>query len=96
MKPIRFRDEATTEFRDAIDWYEDQEDGLGDDFIDEVDATVEKIRRLPRRFPTKFRDVRRALVSRFPFAVYFQEAEDEVLIVAVYHLHRDASDLADR
>jgi plasmid stabilization system protein ParE len=50
----------------------------------------------PTRYAIKFRDVRRALVRTFPYAVYFRLREDGLQIVAVLHQHRDHAHLARR
>jgi plasmid stabilization system protein ParE len=57
----------------------------------EIDATLEKIRDHPRRFPIAYSQVHRALTPRFHFAVFFEIVEEraEVVIVGVLHQRRD-------
>jgi hypothetical protein len=43
----------------------------------------------PVLFATVHRDVRRALLWRFPFAVFFTSDADSVLVLAVLHVRRD-------
>ena len=33
-------------------------------------------------------DIRRALVKQFPYGVIYSEEQQEILIIAVMHLHR--------
>lgn len=47
-KPARFEDEAAHEYRAAGHWYEERVGGLGVEFFDAVDATLDRIARLPK------------------------------------------------
>lgn len=71
MNPrVRFEDEAEAEYRAAGRWYEERRTGLGLEFLDAVDATIDQIVGLPhaggpvRRLPSDL-PVRRAPVKRF-------------------------------
>ena len=47
-RPIRFEDEAAAEYRRAGRWYEDRRSGLGIEFFDAVDATIDQVVEMPR------------------------------------------------
>ena len=83
--PIRLRDEAERDAALAASWYEDQREGLGQEFLDELLATFEAISDHPRAYPVLHRDVRRALMRRFPFGVFFQTTASDIVVVAVFH-----------
>ncbi len=51
--------------------------------------TSEDIAERPRRSPLVYRDVRRALLKRFPFGVFFRLWRDQVRVLAVIHLSRN-------
>lgn len=80
---------AQAELDDAAAWYERQQSGLGLRFLTVVDHVFNRIRETPLQFPSVHADVRRALLQTFPYAVYFRENEDSVVILAVLHLRRD-------
>ena len=80
---------ARKEFIEASQWYEDQREGLGEEFLAEVRRTLERIEDNPRRFPKVFKDMRRALVRRFPYQVLFVASGDLVSIFAVFHSARN-------
>lgn len=69
-------------------WYEDQQSGLGTRFLDELDLVFQRIAESPQQFPRLEGDVRRALLRRFPYGVYFLAESEEVKVLAVLHLHR--------
>ncbi len=94
MNPrVRFEDEAEAEYRAAGRWYEERRRGLGLEFLDAVDATIDQIVGLPhaggpvRRLPSDL-PVRRAPVKRFPYHVVYLEAETTIRILAVAHDRR--------
>jgi plasmid stabilization system protein ParE len=74
----------------AASWYDEQQSGLGSRFLDAVDQLFDRIRETPQQFPSVALGVRRALLRTFPYAVYFQETNETVVILAVLlHLRRD-------
>ena len=86
---IFFRPAAKAEFNDAAEWYEDQQPGLGDDFVARVMQILDTIGDNPERYPIVAEDVHEALVSRFPYCVYFRVKTDRVVVLAVFHTSRD-------
>jgi plasmid stabilization system protein ParE len=80
--------EARQELRDAVLWYEDQRPGLGAELFAAVRATLSHIEENPRRFPAIYRDLRQAVVPRFPYLVFFIPRKDRLEIYAVFHTSR--------
>ena len=80
--------EANKELRDAVLWYEDQEPGLGSQFLSAVRETIARIPENPKRFPIVYRDLRQALVPRFPYLVFFVSKKDRLEIFAIFHTSR--------
>lgn len=80
---------AQADIDDAITWYEQQQSGLGSRFLDALDHVFKRVRDTPLQFPTISVDLRRALLHTFPYAAYFRETEQAVVILAVLHLRRD-------
>lgn len=87
MKVI-LRDEARSDVLQAFEWYEDRRAGLGEAYRDALDATIIRILRYPVAFEPGERGLRRALVSRFPHAIYFRVYPEAVVISAVIHAKR--------
>jgi hypothetical protein len=84
-----FHSEAETEFNQAIEHYEQCENGLGYDFALEVYSTIERILAYPKSWPVLEDDVRRCLTHRFPFGVLYSVEPEGIFILSVMHLHRD-------
>lgn len=89
------RPSAELDIREAAEWYEDEEAGLGGQFVDELRHIVSRISELPSQFPDVGRGIHRALLRRFPYAVYFLlrgGADGPVaVILAVLHQRRSPS-----
>ncbi len=89
--PIRLLPEARAEFDDAADRYEGQKTGLGTDFIAKVREVFDRIAANPRVHAKVYHDIRKAVVTRFPFIVLYQEEATEVLVISVFNTSRDPS-----
>ena len=75
---------------DAAIWYHNQKPGLGHEFLAEVDSAIAKAAENPFRFPTLRRkpDVRRVLLDRFPYRVFFARRDDAIIVFRVLHSAR--------
>jgi plasmid stabilization system protein ParE len=82
------RPQAEAELLDARDWYEEQRAGLGGDFATEVDMVLARIVQAPLAYPRVQGETRRALVRRFPYAIYFHATSDEIVVLGVIHGRR--------
>lgn len=88
MKPILFRRVVSVEVSETFDWYESERPGLGGEFLQELDRTIETIRSGPQLFQKRHRDLRSAKLHRFPYRVFYQELDDRIIVVACVHGHR--------
>ena len=90
MHPVIFTPRARAELIDAQDWYENEAPGLGRRFREAVDAVVQRMSANPRQFPVIYKNLRRALLRRFPYALMFVIDADETLaVIACFHGSRD-------
>jgi plasmid stabilization system protein ParE len=87
---VIFSPRARAELIDAQDWYENEAPGLGRSFRAAVDAVVQRMSASPRQFPMIHKNVRRALLRRFPYALMFViEADETLTVIACFHGSRD-------
>lgn len=87
-RTIRFTQDASIELEAGVRWYEEQRRGLGSDFMLSVEASLGAIQRTPLMFPVIHRDVRRAMVKRFPYGLLFRVQTDSIDIISVFHFKR--------
>jgi toxin ParE1/3/4 len=82
----------------ASEWFEDQAEGLGAQFLAAAGHTIDAIQAHPERFARvdASRRVRRAMLKRFPYGVYYVFNGRSIFILALFHLRRDPASLQDR
>ena len=85
----RFTPEAEKDLDEAIAWYDERGEGLGDEVLRRIDESVELIERYPEMYPIVHRRMRRAIVRQFPYQVIYEVEPGEIVIYAVYHSARD-------
>jgi plasmid stabilization system protein ParE len=84
-----FRPEVLPELDEVYSWYESQQSGLGDDFLEEVEQALNRVVQMPESYAAIYRDVRRAVVRRFPYTIYYRIVSSRVIVTAVFHGHRN-------
>jgi plasmid stabilization system protein ParE len=81
--------EAEGDLDEAYAWFEAQRVGRGEDFLVRVDACLRAICRFPEMPATVHKGYRKALVRRFPYAIFY---EYEGVTVTVYCIHQTSRD----
>lgn len=86
---IVFHYESEREIESGFLWYEEQALGLGYEFVDSVYGAIRRIKQYPLAGSDFGEGVRRVLIRRFPYCLWYA-IEDELLVIyAVAHLHRE-------
>jgi plasmid stabilization system protein ParE len=88
-KKIIIRPEAEVDIKDAYDWYEAQRKGLGESFLLCIEEAVSRVSRNPEIYSIIYKEVRRVLIHRFPFGVFFIEGTESISVLAVLHARRN-------
>jgi toxin ParE1/3/4 len=86
---IRLRRAAQREYDEAVDWYEECRQGLGVRLALALAETVAAIARQPDRYPEVWPGTREAMVTNWPYCVYYQAHDNHVMVIAVFHTSRD-------
>lgn len=89
---IVFLKPASRELEDSFIWYEEKKNGLGHEFIDEIEYYLNLIENNPLLFE-KYEDqadLRRIPLIRFPFLIiYWIAKQDKIIYIdAVFHSKR--------
>ncbi len=80
--------EAQRELDEAYEWYMLQSEGLGERFLAEVVHSFGLIQQYPTAWHPLSANTRRCRLKRFPYGVIYAVDEQEVIVIAVAHLHR--------
>jgi plasmid stabilization system protein ParE len=86
---IKLLSVAEQEFVEAVDYYNDQCQGLGYEFAAEINSTMERIVSFPQAWTQISSRTRRCLTNKFPFGVIYQVRNDTILIIGIMHMKRD-------
>ncbi len=87
--PINFLRAARNEFDEAADWYEQRQSGRGAKFTAAVRAVLDRITEQPESYAQVLDDVREALVSKYPYCVYYRVEQEQIIVLSVFHTARD-------
>ncbi len=93
---IRFLSLADREVDDAVAWYNERAEGLGRDFLDELDRVSRLIRIYPLLATQIEPEIRRFLFTRFPYSLIYGIDQETIVVIAVAHQHREPRYWADR
>jgi plasmid stabilization system protein ParE len=85
---IVFLSPAQAELDDAFSWYEEQAVGLGYEFLNELDLALRLVATFPALQPQMTKKIRRCLVNRFPYGIYYGIKDDTIVVIAIAHLKR--------
>lgn len=95
-RTVIFLPEVETDIVAAYWWYEEKDVGLGDEFFRCLEEAFSRISDHPEHFPVRFDEVRRILVRRFPYAVYFCYDDVNVFVTYVFHTAQNPRKLFER
>jgi toxin ParE1/3/4 len=85
---LRIRAAARAEIADAFEWYLARSKDAPAEFLTELDRALEQIAEAPEQFPVVRGRLRRVLLRRFPYAVYYKVYPRVISVVGVIHGHR--------
>jgi toxin ParE1/3/4 len=70
---------------EAYEWYESRSPGLGEEFIAAIDLQLKRLEQAPLLYAETIPGVRRALLPRFPYGVFYATRKDLIHVLAVIH-----------
>jgi toxin ParE1/3/4 len=87
--PLLITPEAEADPAEARAWYEAKREGLGEEFVLCVETGLDHIRRVPLAATEVYPGVRRVVVRRFPYGIFYRVDSDQIAVLAVYHSKRN-------
>jgi plasmid stabilization system protein ParE len=86
---VLIRPEAEADIAEAYAYYEEASEGLGAEFLRAVEAALATIERTPQLYAVVHRQVRRALLRRFPYGIFYVADGDTIVVLACFHARRN-------
>lgn len=88
MKPVRYHPDARSEMIGSALFYDERSRGLGERFLQAVEATETIVLKHPLSGQPYESGTRKHRVRKFPFALIFKEFSDFIMVFAVAHFSR--------
>ena len=86
---LRYTRRALAELLAAHQWYEEQEPGLGREFLRVFRRLVDAVAEHPAMYPRHRDTIRRAFMRKFPYSVFYSVEDDMILVIAVFATSRN-------
>jgi len=86
---IELSDQAEEDFENAYQYYNQESKKAAERFYNEVNASFEKIAENPELYSKTDYDLRKYVLQKFPFVIYYKCKENTVQIVSVFHTSRN-------
>ena len=93
---VQVRRAAELDIAEAQVWYESQHPRLGTELHSEITQTFAILAETPLIYPVLYRDVRRALIHRFPYLLWYRVHGNDVTVLAVTHARQDPQKVTKR
>lgn len=80
---------AVDDILEAAKWYDNNLKGLGKSFIDSIDSAIDSIQQNPEAHPKVHKELRRILIKKFPFCIFYLYENSQIIVIAVLHASRN-------
>ncbi len=90
-RSLRYHPLFDSDVVDGADWYDARQPELGSDFVSRVRRAVDKVIVDPERRSSSDYGVRYWPIERFPYVLFYDLTERELLVLGVMHTSQDAS-----
>jgi len=83
----------TTKAKDDLElayvWYERQRNGLGADFLDCIESSIQSIRANPEIYQIYYASFHGCVVRRFPFVIFYTIESQEIVVHSIFDSRQD-------
>jgi plasmid stabilization system protein ParE len=89
IRTLIFRLQARLDILEAVSWYETRSAAGGNDFIQDVETTLAAVQNNPHQYQKVRGEVRRAVLQRFPYGLFYRPDENEIIVMRCLHHRRN-------
>ena len=93
---LKVRKEAEQDISLIFEYFEEIRDGLGYDFLLCVEEALSKIERNPLNYRKTYKELRRVIIRRFPYRIFYCIKEKTITVTAVFHAQKDPESWQNR
>jgi toxin ParE1/3/4 len=80
---------AEQDIAESYQWYNEQQDGLGNDFLNELERSLDLIKTNPHQYQVRYKQIRMTKVRRFPICLHYLVREEEIFVQAILSTSRN-------
>jgi toxin ParE1/3/4 len=86
---IEVSDEAEIDFDNSYNYYFEERHKVADAFFKRINMSFEDIKQNPFAFPVAYKNIRKYVVKKFPFVIYYQIVNSTIKVIAIFHTSRN-------
>ncbi|MDP3433967.1 MAG: type II toxin-antitoxin system RelE/ParE family toxin [Bacteroidota bacterium] len=86
---IEISDEAEIDFDKSYEYYFEDSPKVADAFFRRINVSFENIKQNPFTFPVAYKNVRKYVMKKFPFVIYYQIVNSIIKVIAIFHTSRN-------
>jgi plasmid stabilization system protein ParE len=86
---IELLDEAEIDFDKSYEYYSEESPKVADIFFKQINLGFENIKQNPKSFPIAHKDVRKHVIKKFPFVIYYRIIHTVIQVIAIFHTSRN-------
>ncbi|OYT16930.1 MAG: hypothetical protein B7C24_05225 [Bacteroidetes bacterium 4572_77] len=92
IKPFstELSDEAEADFDKSYEFYYQDSPKVADTLFIRINLSFENIKQNPKSFPVAHKDVRKYVVKKFPFVIYYRIVDAVIQVAAIFHTSRNS------
>ncbi len=94
--PIKLHPKAEIDVEEALQYYEQVDKTLKLKFIHYLETTFNKIILFPHIYPYETKTSQKILMEKFPYIIIYEQYQDGIMILAIFHTSRDPINLDNR
>lgn len=93
---IIIQPDAANDILETAKWYDNNLNGLGESFIDSIDSAINSVQHNPEAYPKVYKKLRRVLLKKFPFGLFYLYESYKIIVIAVFHVSRSPKEWKKR
>jgi hypothetical protein len=94
--PVQLLHGADADLQQIFNQFEEYREGFGVEFMIAVDAYLARIAVFPEIAPLYFERVRRQVMQRFPFGIFYEPYTSRIVVIAILDLRQDPAGIERR
>jgi len=93
---LRLHPKAEDDLANTLNYYHEIDEKLEAKFLKYLEITFDKIKKFTNLYPFENEVAQKVTIEKFPYIVLYEQYEDMIMILAIFHTKRDPYTLANR